>query len=143
VKGIRFDADDIKHIALFESMTGAKVKDFLKEEENITFLVKSGDMGLAIGKKGANIDKVRKALSKNIMVFEFDDDDEKFLRNLFYPVEVHGISIAKTSDGMAATVEVSREDRSKAIGQGGRRIKTIKKLARRHLEIEDFNMRSV
>lgn len=140
---IRLDTDDIKHINLFESMTKAKVEDFVKEGDTVCFIVKAGDMGLAIGKKGANIEKVRKALGKNIVVMEFSPDDEQFLKNMFYPVEVHGISIAKTSGGTSAIVEVAREDRSRAIGQGGSRIKLIKALAKRHANVDDLTLRAV
>jgi transcription termination/antitermination protein NusA len=143
VSKIRLSTDDIKHITLFESLTGAKVKDFLNEGESMSFLVNMGEMGLAIGKKGANVEKVRKALGKNILVFEYNEDEEQFLKNMFAPVEVHGLSIAKTSGGTSAVVEISREDRSRAIGAGGSRIKVIKTLAKRHCDIDDLNLRAV
>jgi len=143
VSKIRLSTDDIKHITLFESLTGAKVKDFLNEGHDMCFLVNTGEMGLAIGKKGSNVEKVRKALSKNVLIFEYNADEEQFIKNLFTPVEVHGLSIAKTSGGTSAVVEISREDRNRAIGAGGNRIKAIKTLAKRHCDIEDLNLRAI
>ena len=54
---IKFNAHEIRFIALFESMTGAMVKDCILDDENakVTFVVKNGDMGLAIGKGGINV----------------------------------------------------------------------------------------
>ena len=54
---IKFTANEIRYIALFENMTGAMVKDCIIDDENgkVTFVVKNGDMGLAIGKKGQNV----------------------------------------------------------------------------------------
>ncbi|HEX7468171.1 MAG TPA: NusA-like transcription termination signal-binding factor, partial [Methanobacterium sp.] len=41
---IKFSTNEIRYIALFESMTGAMVKDCLVDDENgkLTFLVKKG-----------------------------------------------------------------------------------------------------
>src|SRR4030066_306793 len=63
---------EIRYIALFESMTGAMVKDLLVDDENgkLTFLVKKGDMGLAIGKRGSTVAKVQKTVDKGVEVFE-------------------------------------------------------------------------
>ena len=58
---IKFNAHEIRFIALFESMTGAMVKDCILDDENakVTFVVKNGDMGLAIGKNGINIERAK------------------------------------------------------------------------------------
>ena len=62
---IKFSANEIRYIALFENMTGAMVKDCIIDDEHgkVTFVVKNGDMGLAIGKKGVNI-KLASRLTK-------------------------------------------------------------------------------
>jgi transcription termination/antitermination protein NusA len=143
VTKIRLDSDDIKHITLFETMTGAKVKDFLHEDDNCCFLVRTGDMGLAIGKKGSKIASIRKALGKNVTVMEYNEDPEQFIKNMLHPVEVHGISIDKTSGNTAAQVEIAREDRSRAIGPGGSKIRLIKTIAKRHCGIDEFVLRTV
>lgn len=140
---IRLDADDIKHIAFFESATGAKVKDFLKEGETACFVVETGDMGLAIGKKGAKVGNVRKALGKNILVFEYHPDPEQFIKNMFHPVELHGINIAKTPDTVTAQIHISVEDKSRAIGLGGVRIRLIRQLVSRHHKIDELTLRTV
>ena len=65
---IKFATNEIRYIALFESMTGATVKDCLVDDENgkLTFLVKKGDMGLAIGKRGSTVAKVQKSVDKGV-----------------------------------------------------------------------------
>jgi transcription termination/antitermination protein NusA len=143
VTKIRLDTDDIKHITLFESMTGAKVKDFIREDETMCFLVNTGDMGAAIGKKGSKIERVRKALGKTIIVMEYHDDPEQFLKNVFHPVEIHGLNIAKLPDNITAQVQISREDRSKAIGPGGMKIRLIKQLVKRHHKIDELNLKTI
>ena len=61
---IKFGANEIRFIALFENMTGAMVKDCIIDDDNnkVTFVVKQGDMGLAIGKRGSTVSKVQRAV---------------------------------------------------------------------------------
>ena len=55
--GIRLTSREMRYIALFESITGANVKDCIIDDElnRIIFVVKQGDIGAAIGKGGKNI----------------------------------------------------------------------------------------
>lgn len=63
---IKFTTNEIRYIALFESMTGAMVKDCIVDDDSgrITFLVKKGDMGLAIGKREAQLPRFRRPLTR-------------------------------------------------------------------------------
>ena len=86
---IKFSTNEIRYIALFESMTGAMVKDLLVDDENgkLTFLVKKGDMGLAIGKRGSTVAKVQKTVDKGVEVIEHSDDQVEFIGNLMAPAK--------------------------------------------------------
>ena len=78
---IKFSANEIRYIALFENMTGAMVKDCIIDDEHgkVTFVVKNGDMGLAIGKKGSSVSKVQRAVDKGVEIIELDDDPIQFI----------------------------------------------------------------
>ena len=80
---IKFNSNEIRYIALFESMTGAMVKDCIIDDENskVIFVVKNGDMGLAIGKGGSTVSKVQKAVDKGVEVIELSDDSIQFIKN--------------------------------------------------------------
>jgi transcription termination/antitermination protein NusA len=143
VSKIRLDTDDIKHITLFESMTHAKVVDFVRDQDTMCFLVGPGDMGLAIGKKGVKVERIRNALGKNVVIMGYAEDPEAFLKNLLHPVEPHGINIAKTSGGTTAQIQINREDRSKVIGPGGAKIRIIKLLAMRQFSIDEVSIKTV
>ena len=81
---IKFNANEIRYIALFESLTGAMVKDCIIDEDNskVTFVVKNGDMGLAIGKGGSTVNKVQKAVDKGVEIIEFSEDPTTFIKNI-------------------------------------------------------------
>jgi N utilization substance protein A len=135
--GLRLTADEIRYITLFESMTGATVKDCIKEDDRVVFVVKNGDMGLAIGKKGANIQRVKQALDRPVEVVEHSEDPEEFLRNILSSLRIKKVSLQKKADKKVAVVNVDGRDRAKAIGRGGKNIHMIRHLAGRHHDIAD------
>jgi transcription termination/antitermination protein NusA len=143
VAKFRYTTDDLKQIAYFESNTKAKVVDFLREGETMCFVIAKGDMGLAIGKGGSKIEAIRKKTGKPIVVFEFDENPEGFLKNLLYPVEVHGIEVSNLPSEKSALVEISVEDRARAVGQRGLKLKLMRKLAKRHHSIDEVKLRAV
>jgi transcription termination/antitermination protein NusA len=140
---IRLGSDDIKYITLFETLTGARVKDCIQVENSMGFLVDKGDMGLAIGKNGTSIEKVRAALGKGVFVAEFADDANDFVKNMFSPVKIKQVRIRETGDEKVADIDVARNDRKRVIGQEGIRIKIAKELSKRHYNIDNINIKVV
>jgi N utilization substance protein A len=65
---VKLTTEGIRYIALFESLTRAVARDCYIDDENdrVIFVVKEGDMGLAIGKNGNNINRVKRSIGKHI-----------------------------------------------------------------------------
>jgi N utilization substance protein A len=134
---IRLTAESIQYIALFENMTRANILDCIPEEERLVYVVKQGDMGLAIGKNGENINRVKKTLDKPIELVEYSEDPVTFLKNAFGPVSVSSVNIINKNGKRLAYVEVPNKEKGLAIGRNGKNIEKVKMLARRHHNIED------
>ncbi|MFC2162932.1 NusA-like transcription termination signal-binding factor [Candidatus Altiarchaeota archaeon] len=137
---IRLSRDEIRYIMLFESMTGAKVRDCVESEDMMGFVVNEGDMGLAIGKKGVNIEKVKHSFKKAIWVIEHSEKPDKFIRNMFYPVKIKKVRIKEEEN--IASIEVSRYDRNKIIGSEGKKIKMARRLLDRHFNLKDLAVKT-
>jgi len=130
-------------ISQFENLTGAGSRDCVVDERNdrIIFVINPGDMGLAIGKKGATIKKASDTFGKRIEVVEYSADPEQFLKNCFLPAQVLSISFEENEDGeKVAIVDVKPEDRGLAIGKEGKNIFKAKKLAGRQHDIADVQL---
>ena len=134
---IRLTTESIQYIALFENMTKAKILDCIVEEDRLVYVVKQGDMGLAIGKNGENINRVKKALDKPIELIEYSDDPITFLKNAFGPVSLNSVTIINKNEKRLAYAEVYNKEKGLAIGRNGKNIEKVKMLARRHHNIED------
>ena len=138
---IKFTANEIRYIALFENMTGAMVKDCIIDDEHgkVTFVVKNGDMGLAIGKGGSTVSKVQRAVDKGIEIVELSDDPIQFIKNLLSPAEVLGVKVLQKESGeKIATVTADNTNKRIAIGKNGVNIERAKLIAKRQHNINNI-----
>lgn len=137
---IKLTTEGIRYIALFESLTGGVARDCVIDDENdrIIFVIKKGDMGAAIGRKGSNINRVKKSVGKQIEIVEYSDDLGEFLENLFQPATIKNVAIVTKNDKRLAYVEVANKDKGLAIGRDGRNILKAKMLAQRHHGVDDI-----
>ncbi len=132
----KLTADEMWYVTTFEDVTGATVKDCIGGPEEIIFVVKKGDMGLAIGKKGANINRVRKALNKKIGVIEHSDDPVEFVKKLFHSFRVEDGQIDSVNSKVVR-IHIDERDKRMAIGIRGKNLNKMKMFAKRYHGIED------
>jgi N utilization substance protein A len=134
--------DCMRLISQFERLTGAGSRDCVMDDRNnrLIFVVNPGEMGLAIGKKGASIKKAMEVMGKKIEVVEYSPSPEQFLKNCFLPAQVTSVVIEPSDDGPVAHIEVKPEDRGIAIGKEGKNIFKAKKLALRQHNISDVTL---
>ncbi len=139
---VKLSAEEMRYITLFESLTGASACDCLIDEDGnkLTFVVKSGDIGRAIGKGGNNIQRVRRATGKNVEVIEHSDDPIEFLKNVFAPAKIESINLIEQDGKKIALVAVERSSKGRAVGRRGKNIKRAKMLAARHHRISDVSL---
>ncbi len=136
---VKITSEGIRYIALFESLTGAAVRDCIVDEENdrVIFVVKKGDMGIAIGKNGSNINRVKKSIGNHIEIVEYSDDACEFIENTFQPAMIQKVDILSKESKRLAYVSVVSKDKGLAIGRDGRNIQKAKILAKRHHGLDD------
>jgi len=138
---VKFTSNEIRYIALFETITNATVKDCIIDDEHdkVTFLVKKGDMGLAIGKRGSTIAKMQKPVDKSVEIIEHSDDPGEFIKNLLSSAEITSIDFSTDSKGnKIATLDVDSKSKRKAIGKNGQNIQRARQFAKRQFEISNL-----
>ena len=134
---IRLTNDELRYMSIFEGFTGATVKDCIVDDDRVIFVVKNGEMGLAIGRGGENVEKVRKAIGKKIELVEYNDNVEEFVRNLLRPIDVRNVRIVNSKGKQTIYIEVHSKDKGLAIGKGGKNIKKIRTLVQRHYDMDN------
>nr|MDO8108882.1 NusA-like transcription termination signal-binding factor [Candidatus Sigynarchaeota archaeon] len=137
--GYTLDQTNIQFISYFENISGATIDDCMTEDNRIIFIVKKGQAGLAIGKKGANIKKASHDLKKEIEIIENGDNAQELIKNALSPAEIQEITI---SEGRAM-VKIDPKFRGMAIGKGGSKIDRCRKLLQRHFDIDEVILTKV
>ena len=141
--GIKLTSREMRYIALFQSITGATVKDCIVDSDlnRIIFVVKEGSIGMAIGKRGKNIHLLEKMTGKKHEVIEHSDNPTQFIKNALKPAKVDEVRITERMDGKTiAVISVSPRDKGVAIGKNGRNAERIRFLAKRYFQIQNVSI---
>nr|WP_321351355.1 NusA-like transcription termination signal-binding factor [uncultured Methanoregula sp.] len=103
--------------------------------DRVIYVIRPGDMGLAIGKKGENIKRLQNVLGKRIEMVEYAENPDAFIANIFKPAEV--VSVERTGeDGPLNVLVKQRSDLGIAIGKAGCNIEKARILCRRFFGLE-------
>ena len=130
-------------MGLFETVTGAVVKDCIVEDDCVTFVIKEGDMGLAIGKGGINVKKVEDAIGRKVDLLEFSRDPIQFTKNLLHPIKPKNAYVSQKSSGLRVlNLQLEPKDRKMICAKGKQRLEAIKfHLLRHHHAIDDIEVK--
>jgi len=103
--------------------------------DRVIYVIRQGDMGLAIGKKGENIKRLQNVLGKRIEMVEYADSSDAFIVNIFKPAEI--VTIERAPENGPVNVRAKqRSDLGIAIGKAGCNIEKARILCKRFFGIE-------
>ncbi len=123
-----------RYIEELRILTKSTALDCVIDErfERIIYVIKRGDMGLAIGKKGDNIKRMQNVLGKRIEMVEYAEDPDEFITNIFKPAEVAEVR-RDPRTGQTNIHVRKKSDLGIAIGKGGSNIEKARILMKRFL----------
>lgn len=132
--------ETVQYINLASKYSGASIRDCVVEDDRVIFIVDKGHLGIAIGSKAKNLEKLRMLFKKIVKFVEFDEDKTRFIQNLCKPYNITKVTFDENNGESVARIEVNPRDKSKLIGKGGRNINMIRKMAQRHHQIKDVQI---
>lgn len=84
---ITYNADLLKIMTLFETVTRTSLKDcFIDENSLLTFVVSEMEIGKAIGKNASNVKRLELMLKRKVKILAFNPEITQFIKNLIYPL---------------------------------------------------------
>jgi len=123
---VELNGDDLSMFSNFESITHVMPSDYLATESSLIFLVTPDSLGKAIGKKAANMERLRQVFKKRVIIIADSNDPEMFLRNFFGNIQIYGTEIRDVMGEKYILITIDEKDRGIAIGRDGERIKAAK-----------------
>ncbi len=134
---ITYDNNLIKVITLFETLTGATAKDCFEERGVMNFVISPENMGLAIGRNGANIRRIEHLLKKKTRIIEHSPDVETFIKNLIYPITAKQVQVA---DGTATITGSDTKSKGMLIGRNSSNLNSYRQIIKRHFDIKELRV---
>ena len=126
----------MKLITLFESVTGANVKDCIANEK-IIFIIEEGEMGKAIGKNGSNIKRMEIMLKRKIKLIEFSNDVLHFIKNIVHPIEVLNI---EHEDRIITIHGKDTSAKAMLIGREKQNINHLRGIVKRYFDVKEIKV---
>ncbi|BCU67309.1 transcription elongation factor NusA [Sulfolobales archaeon HS-7] len=133
---IKLTPEELKYMSLFQDVTRVTARDCIITEDRIIFLVNPGQTGLAIGKGGTNVRKLKNVIGKDIEIVEYNDDMEKLVENIMAPARVRAIKIVQNNSKKVMHIRVDFNDKGIAIGKNGRNVQRAKLILKRYKDID-------
>ncbi len=130
---------------MFQGMTGATARDCVVDDKRnrIIFVVAKGHMGLAIGKEGASVKKIERAVRRPVEVVEWADDVEGLVKNSLGAKYVQEVRVSDMLDGTkGVVVVVDSRKKGAVLGIEGRNAEKVRLLARRYFDIGNVQITS-
>ncbi len=130
---------------MFQGMTGATARDCLVDEKRnrLIFVVAKGHMGLAIGKQGASVKKIERAVRKLVEVVEWADDVEGLVKNALGAEYVQDVKVNDRLDGTkGVVVVVDARKKGAVLGVGGKNAEKVRLLAKRYFDVGNVQITS-
>ncbi|MHA1407608.1 MAG: NusA-like transcription termination signal-binding factor [Candidatus Heimdallarchaeaceae archaeon] len=137
---VKLSQTEMQYITILQGIVNnVVIEDCIVDEEDnkVVFVVSEGQAGLAIGKRGANINRLKELIAKDVEIIEHSSNPTKFIKNCFLPIIIRNIIFTERKNGKVATVEVDNKDKGRAIGRNGKNINKVKRLVLRQFDIID------
>lgn len=116
--------------------TRATAVDCIVDErfDRVIYIIKPGDMGLAIGRKGESINRLSRQLGRRLEMVEYAETPEALVANTIRPAEL--AALRPSADGASVDLVIRRgADLGIVIGRGGGTIEKVRILCRRLFDL--------
>jgi transcription termination/antitermination protein NusA len=135
---VRYDNESLKLMSLFEKITRTSLKDsFIDDNGLLTFIVKEGQLGKAVGKKAVNVRKLENMLNRKIKILEFNSNIINFIKNLIYPLKAKGIK----QEGEEIIIEgPDTKTKGLLIGKNAKNLRNTEEVVKKYFDIKEIKI---
>lgn len=142
---IKLSSDELSLLSMFQGMTGATARDVIVDDkrDRVIFIIAQGQMGLAIGKEGASVKKIERAVKRPVEVVEWAEDVEGLVKNTLGAKFVQEVRVSDRLDGTkGVVVVVDSRKKGAVLGLGGKNAEKVRLLAKRYFDVSNLQITS-
>lgn len=134
---LKYDAALLGFMTLFKNTTGVDAKDcFSLDDGTLVFVTAKGTTGLAVGKEGKNILRLKASLKKEIKIMEAAENPTDLVTNFVWPQKP--VSVTREGNVISIIFPNSR-DRRVLLSNNKVKLNQLKAVVKRYFpEIEEI-----
>jgi len=134
---MKYTAENIKLISLFEKITRAGVKDLFFQNDQPIFVVFEGDLRKALGRDNSTLKKIERLLKKKIKIVEYSSSLLQFVLNVIAPIKVADI---KEEDNKIIISSKDTKTRGYLIGRAAQNLRNNEKIVKNYYDIDEIRV---
>ncbi len=138
MKSIKYDANLMKIMSLFEQITHTPLKDCFEDDSGkLLFVVEQHLLRKAVGKNAVYVKKIEKLLNRKIKIVGFTPNLSQFIKNLTYPLQIKDI---QEKDGVITIKGENTQTRGILIGKNGQNLQNNTSIVKRYFDIKEIKV---
>ena len=137
MKKIVLDKETVQMLCLFEQCTQTHAKDCITLDEQLIFIVPTGEIGRAIGKGGQHIKRLEQKLRKRIKIIEYHQELSEFVKSVIAPLEIADLRLE--TDTLYLTAK-DLKTRGMLIGRGASHLRLFESIIQRYFPIKQIKV---
>lgn len=137
---MKLSKEEILYIKAIGAIAKVDAVDCMIEAQTVSFLVRAGQMGAAIGRNGGTIKRFKEKTGKNMEVFEYGKEAEGFVRKAFKGVEIGRVEVADAGKKKVMSLILDSTNKRKILQNLGR-LSRVRKIAEKTYGVEEIKIR--
>lgn len=137
---ITYDMALMHHIALFEQLTHAKLRDCFQDPVRncLTFVVEQGEVGKALGKGAINLRRLEELLKKRVRIVEFADNPLQLIHNFIQPLQAKNIE--RDAEDRIVITGADEQTNGRIIGRNAQNLRSLETNVRRYYAVKEIKV---
>ncbi|MFT7616358.1 MAG: NusA-like KH domain protein [Candidatus Woesearchaeota archaeon] len=141
MSNIKFTAQTMQLMLLFEKLTRSHIKDCFEDDHGLmTIIVAQGNMQKALGPKASNVQKIKNVYKKNVRLIEFNTDVIEFIKNVARPIKLVDV---RQEDNVFNMVAPDLKNRGYLIGRNAQTLRNNENIVKRYFPIQEIKVDKV
>ena len=136
---MKLTQEEIRYMNALDRIAKVIATDCIIKENEIIFVVKENQLGMAIGKNGEKIKEIAKKLGKRVMLFEQAGNEKEFLEKAFRKFKIMDVSASDENGKKHIQMEVDSESKRKILSDTAM-LRNLKEVLKKEYNVENLRL---
>lgn len=137
---MKLGKDEIFYMKAASSIAGVNAIGCLVEGNCVSFLVKPETLGVAIGKNGSRVNRIKQKIGKNVELFPYCSTADEFVKMAFRNISIGETETSGTGSNKTMSLHLDSTNRRMILSDLGR-LSRVRKIASKTYGLSEIKIR--